>query len=324
VTSLLIVLTMPEELVARFRDPLRAAFPEVEVNAVDGRDKIGPYIDRTDIILTFGTMMNDEVFRRARHLQWIQVLGTGVDRIADSAVLAPEVVITNIPGAHGPPVAEAALTAMLALARQLPRTLRAQERRLWERFAVRLLDGKTAAVLGVGVIATALAPRLQAMGMRVVGISSAPRAVPGFAEIRPRAALNEAVRDCDFLVILTPHTPATHHIVDESVLGALKPGCCVINLARGGVVEEGALIRALEGGALGGAALDVFATEPLPQDHPFWAMKNVIITPHMGGFYEEYPEHVLTVVSENLRRFLAGDRAHMINRVSRTAAPPHA
>ncbi len=319
-TSLLIVLSMPDAVVARYYDRLRAGFPEIEIDAVNHRDKIGPYIGRTEILLTFGAMMQDEVYRQAPRLQWVQALGTGVDRIIDAPSLGPAVIVTNIYGVHGPSVAEGALASMLALARQLPRSLRAQERRAWERFPVRLLDGKTVAVLGIGVIAAALGPRCQALGLRVVGISSAPRDVPGFDRMYPRDALVEAVADCDFLVLLTPHTKATHHIVDAAVLAALKPGCCLINLARGGVVDEDALVRALAEGRLAGAALDVFGTEPLPQDHPFWAMKNVIMTPHLGGFYDEYPEQVLPVVEENLRRFLAGDRARMINLVSRDGA----
>lgn len=318
-TSLLIVLAMPAAVVARYFDRLRAGFPEIEINAVDHRDKIGPYISRT-ILVTFGAMMHDDVYRQAPRLQWVQALGTGVDRITDAPSLGPEVIVTNIRGVHGPPVAEGVLAAMLALARQLPRSLRAQERRAWERFPVRLLDGKTAAVLGIGVIAEALGPRLKALGMRVVGISSGPRAVPGFDRILPRDALVAAAGNCDFLVLLTPHTPATHHIVNAAVLAALKPGCFLVNLARGGIVDEDALVRALAEGRLAGAALDVFSTEPPPPDHPFWAMKNVIMTPHLGGFYEEYPEQVLPVVEENLRRFLAGDRAHMINVVSRADA----
>jgi D-2-hydroxyacid dehydrogenase (NADP+) len=321
-TSLLIVLAMPDDVIARYHDPLCADFPEIEINAVNGRDKIDPYIGRADILLTFGAMMADEVFRKATNLKWVQALGTGVDRIADSPSLGRDVIVTNIHGIHGAPVAEAAIGFMLALSRQLPRSLRAQERHEWERFPARLLDGKTVGMFGIGVIAEALAPRCKALGMRVEGVSSAPRAVPGFDRMLPRAALTEAVRGWDYFVLLTPHTPATYHAVDETVFRALKPGGYFVNLGRGETVDEAALIRALDDGRLAGAALDVFAVEPLPKGHKLWSMPNVIIAPHLGGFYDEYPDRCLPVVEANLRRFLAGEREHMINLVNRGTETP--
>jgi D-2-hydroxyacid dehydrogenase (NADP+) len=321
-TSLLIVLAMPDGVIARYRDPLRAHFPEIEIAAVNHRDKIDPHIARTDILLTFGAMMADEVFRKAASLKWVQVLGTGVDRVADSPSLGNDVIITNIHGIHGAPVAEAAIGFMLALSREMPRSVRAQDRRAWDRFPARLLDGKTVGMFGIGIIAEALAPRCKALGMRVVGVSSAPRAVPGFDRMLPRDALIEAVREWDYFVLLTPHTPATYHAVDESVFRAMKRGSYFVNLGRGETVDEAALIAALEDGRLAGAALDVFAVEPLPAAHKFWSMPNVIITPHLGGFYDEYPDRCLPVVEENLRRFLAGEREHMINIVKRGNETP--
>jgi phosphoglycerate dehydrogenase-like enzyme len=316
-TSLLIVLAMPDYVIARYREPLTAHFPGIEINAVDHRDKIDPYIGQADILLTFGAMMADEVFQKAANLKWVQVLGTGVDRVADSPSLGRDVIITNIHGIHGAPVAEAAIGSMLALARQVPRSVRAQDRRTWERFPARLLDGKTAGLFGIGIIAEALAPRLKALGMRVEGVSSAPRELPGFDCMLPRDALVDAVRGWDYFVLLTPHTPATYHAVDETVFRAMKPGGYFINLGRGETVDDDAMIRALADGRLAGAALDVFAIEPLPRDHALWSIPNVIITPHLGGFYDEYPDRCLPVVETNLRRFLAGERAHMINLVNR-------
>jgi len=172
-------------------------------------------------------------------------------------------------------------------------------------------------IFGIGVIAEALAPRLKALGMRVVGVSSGPRDLPGFERMLPRAKLHEAVAEADHFILLTPYRPDTLRIVDDTVFGAMKPGGFFINLGRGEAVDDDALLRALGNGRLAGAALDVFSVEPLPKDHPLWSMPNVIVTPHLGGFYDEYPARALPVVEENLRRFLAGDREHMINVVQR-------
>jgi phosphoglycerate dehydrogenase-like enzyme len=195
--------------------------------------------------------------------------------------------------------------------------VRNQDRHLWERWPASLLEGKKLGILGIGVIAEALAPKCKALGMTVVGITSTKRTVTGFDRVFGRDELLIAVRDVDYLVALTPYSPATHHIVNAAVLSAMKPGSYFINLARGGIVDEEALIKALESRLIAGAALDVFNHEPLPDDHPFWTMKNVIVTPHLGGFYDGYADRALPVVEENIRRFLAGDTMNMIYVVRR-------
>ncbi len=318
-TSLLILLAFPERVRMRYYERLRSAFPQLAVSMVDHKSKVDPYIAETDILLTFGPMLRDDsVVARAKKLKWIQAMGSGVDGIADLPSLRREVILTNIQGIHGASVAEGALMGMLALARRLPQSLRNQERRHWQRWPVGILDGKTVGIFGLGLIAEALAPRCKAFAMRVVGITSAKRDLPGFDRVFGRDELVEAVRDLDFLVLLTPYSPATRHIVGAAVFAAMKPTAHLVNLARGGVVDEAALIAALARGQIAGAALDVFSTEPLPEDNPLWSMPNVIVTPHLGGFYDEYPERALPVVEENLKRFLAGDYAHMINIVRRS------
>ncbi|HUB94857.1 MAG TPA: D-2-hydroxyacid dehydrogenase [Stellaceae bacterium] len=316
-TSLLIVLAMPDQVIAAYKDALMAHFPGLEISAVNHRDKIGPYIGRAEILVTFGAMMADEVYAQAPNLEWVQALGTGVDRITDQPSLGRHVIVTNVAGIHGPPVAEAAIGSMLALARNVPRSVRAQDRGRWDRFPARLIDGKTAVIYGIGVIAEALAPRLKALGMRVVGVSSAPRRLPGFDLMVPREQLVDALREADHFVLLTPHRPGTEASIGDTEFAAMKRGGFFINLGRGETVDDEALVRALGDGRLAGAALDVFSVEPLPEEHPFWSMPNVIVTPHLGGFYDEYPARALPVVEENLRRFLAGDREHMINVVQR-------
>jgi len=315
--NLLIVLTLPEPVRKRYYERIRAAFPELEVNMVDHHTKVGPFIGSADILVAFGVMLADHVFKEGARLKWVQALGSGVDGIVDQPSLGKDVLVTNLHGLHGDPVSEAAIGAMLALSRNLPRVLRNQSGHVWERFPARLLKDKTAGIFGVGVIAEALAPKCKAFGMRVVGISSAPRAVPGFDRMFRRDELVEAVRELDYLILLTPHSPATHAIVDATVFAAMRRTSYLINLARGGVVDEAALIDALQAGRIAGAALDVFAQEPLPPEHPFWNMEQVIVTPHLGGFCDVYADQALPIVEENIRRFLAGDRANMINVVER-------
>ena len=314
-TRLLILLAMPEKVRTRYFDRLKSAFPQITVDAVDHHSKVDPYIDTAEVLLTFAPMLSPRVIQQAKNLKWIQALGTGVDGITDHPALRRDTIVTRVHGIHEAAVSEAAIAAMLALARSLPRAVRNQDKHVWERWPSRLLDRKTAAIYGIGSIAMGLAPRLKALGMRVIGISSKKREVVGFERIYGRDELALAARECDFLVILTPTTPETHHTVNAQVLAAMKPGSYLVNVAHGGVVDEDALLKALDGDRLAGAAMDVFAQEPLPADHPIWNAKNVMVTPHLGGFYDEYPDRALPVVEENMRRFLAGDFAHMVNRV---------
>jgi D-2-hydroxyacid dehydrogenase (NADP+) len=316
-TNLLILLAMPPETITQYDSRLRAAFPQLTIQVVDHHSKVGPYIGSAEILMTFGPMLTDQVVREAANLKWIQALGTGVDNIVDLPSLRSNVIITNIQGIHGAAMSEAAIMAMLALSRDFPRVVRNQERHHWERWPASLLEGKKLGILGIGVIAEALAPKCNALGMTVVGISSLKRAVAGFDRIYGRDEFISAARDLDYLIALTPYSTATRHIVNSAIFSAMKPTSYFINLARGGVVDEEALIKALKSGQIAGAALDVFSQEPLPEDHPFWSMKNVIVTPHLGGFYDGYADRALPVVEENVRRFLAGDTMNMINVVRR-------
>jgi D-2-hydroxyacid dehydrogenase (NADP+) len=311
--NLLILLSLPETIRNRYRDHLAWKFPALAIDVVDHRSKVGPYIAAADALLTFTPMLADEVVRDAVNLKWIQTLGSGVDNLIDLPSLRRDVIVTNVHGIHGAPVSEAALAAMFALGRDLPRFVRNQDRREWARWPARLLDGKTVGIFGIGVIAEALAPKCKALGMRVVGISSNPRELPGFDRIIPRDRLIEAVAGLDYFVLLTPLTPQTRNIIDARVLSAMKPSAYLINLARGGVVDEEALLEVLRRNGIAGAALDVFLEEPLPPDHPFWSLDNLMITTHQGGFCDVYPDLALPTVETNMRCFLVGRPQDMIN-----------
>jgi D-2-hydroxyacid dehydrogenase (NADP+) len=309
----LILLALPDAIREHYRDRLQAAFPHVIVSAVEHHSKVGPYIADADVLVTFGAHMSDHVLEEGVKLRWIQALGTGVDGIADRPALRPETIVTSLHGLHGPAVSEAVLASMLALARNLRRSIANQSAARWERFPVALLRGKTVGILGVGAIAEELAPKCAALGMTVMGISSAPRDVPGFEVVHRREHLEETVREVDYLVVLAPYTEATRGIVDSRILAAMKPTGFLVNVARGGVIDETALVDALRRRVIAGAALDVFGEEPLPADHPLWHFDTVLITPHTAGFHVGYADDALPVVEENLRRFIAGDETNLIN-----------
>jgi phosphoglycerate dehydrogenase-like enzyme len=208
-----------------------------------------------------------------------------------------------------------AILHMMALSRNVGQLVRNQAAHAFERIRPKVLDRRTVVILGVGVIAEHTAKVCKAFGMTVIGVSRTPRAVEGFDRIMPRTQLLEAAALADYLLVLLPYTPEDDKAVDEAVFRAMKPTAFLINIARGGVVDEAALIRALDKKRIAGAGLDVFADHFLPPSSPLWDRKDVFITPMIGGQSDQYDRNALPIVATNLRCFLAGDYGRMINRV---------
>ncbi|HEX8483804.1 D-2-hydroxyacid dehydrogenase [Sphingomonas sp.] len=317
-TTVLAYLKEPE-LSAIAIERLAAAFPDVTVHKTGRLAEVEAVIADVEVLVTIGPVLDADagaVFRAACRLRWVQTIGTGTDNILGHPDLSPTVAVTNVRGVHGAQMSEAAIGAMLAMARDIPRIVRNQDEGRWERFAPRLLAGGTVGIVGTGAIAEALAPRCKALGMTVVGISASPRELPHFDRVEPRADLPRIAGDLDWLVLLTPYSADTHHLIGADVLSAMKPDACLVNLARGGVVDEDALLAALDAGEISGAALDVFAHEPLAGESRFWRHPRVIVTPHLGGFHGGYADQVLSAITDNFTRYRAGGTAALINRVN--------
>ena len=318
---LLILLTLPPEVTEQYRLRLGRRFPELTIDVAKDKDKAEGAIKAADMLLTFGQMLKNLKFdlKDAANLKWIQALGTGMDGISDQPALAKSVTLTSLHGVHGAPVSEAALAGMLALSRDIPRFVRQQKDKHWGRWPARLLHEKTVGIVGIGVIAEALAPKCKAMGMTVVGFTSKPRDVAGFDRVHSMSELVRVVPELDHVVLLTPYSKATHHLIEAKVFAAMKPTAYLINVARGGVVDEDALVEALRAKRFAGAALDVFSQEPLPDDHPLWTFENVIISTHQGGFCDTYVDLAMPILEHNMHCFLSGNLKDMIN-VERAAA----
>ncbi len=313
VATLLVIDPKAETYAARIRE----LFPEVTVRAVAGRSAAGEEVADVVAMMALGPVFEDGVIRRASRLEWLQFLSSGSDALKNLPSLPGHVHVTSSHGVHGAPVSEMALTQMLVLARDFRAILDNQRRAIWQKRRQPLLNGKTVAIVGTGLIGRALAERCKALGMTVLGVTATPRDIPFFDRTVPRASLGDVAAGADFLVLLTALTHETRRIVDAAVLARMKRTAILINLARGDVVDQDALLAALQEGRLAGAGLDVFAVEPLPGDHPFWHMDQVIVTPHMAGENDLYPDLVMPIVAHNLRAFLDGRPEAMRNRVAR-------
>lgn len=298
---------------ATYAAGLARALPDVPVYATSDRAAALARAPQATVLVAKAQDALPPLVAAMPQLGWIQALTTGVDPL-HALKLPKSVAVTSARGIHGPQMAELALLLMMSLYRDVPRMLANQRTATWQRWGQRLLLGKTVVIVGVGSISEALAARCRPFGLRVVGISSR-RHAEGFDELHPRERLREIAARADFLVLVLPYTPETHHLIDASVLAAMAPGAYLINLARGNVVDEAALTEALVARRIAGAALDVFATEPLPAASPLWRLDNVIVTPHIGGMSDVYAEQVLPLLIHNARAYCAGDRAAMRNPV---------
>ena len=296
-----------------YRVLIRARFPGLDVRIAAGADKVEPEAADAAALFGFSNALGDALVGRMKRLEWLQFLSSGTDALHRLPSLGHDVLVTSTHGVHGPPVSEMAFLHMLVLARDYQRLFRQQQSGQWIEHNQPLLYKKTVTILGVGLIAAELARRCKAFGMRVLGVSSTPRQIDSFDRIYSRAELKTAASLADFFVLLIPLSPATEHIVNAEVLAALKPTAFLINVARGGVLDEGALLAALRDGKLAGAGLDAFRTEPLPSDHPLWQTEHVVITPHVAGRSDSYAELVAPILLKNIECFVDGRTAEMVN-----------
>jgi phosphoglycerate dehydrogenase-like enzyme len=190
--------------------------------------------------------------------------------------------------------------------------------RRWDRRAWPLLAGKTAAVIGTGVAGSAIGSLLQALEMRVVGVSRTPRQAAGFDTVVPQGELSEAAAKADYVINVLPADAANLKIIGGDVFARMKPSAYFINVGRGETVDEEALIEVLRDGRIAGAGLDVFATEPLPAQSPLWNLPNVFMSPHIGGMFEEYQQMAMPLIIRNMSAYLSGRTDQMTNVIDRS------
>ena len=300
-----------------FAERLQAACPAYSYQTARTGEEARREAGDTDILIGLAPHIDGGLLRAMPQLKWVHALTTGVDNLTRSPDLRDHVVLSNSSGFHGPQMSELTVLLMLSTLRDYPRILENQRHKDWQRWPQPLLKGRTACVLGLGAIAEDLAVRLLAFGMTLTGVSEGRDTVDGFSRIYRRSELAAAAHEADFLIVLVPYSEATHHIVNDAVLSAMRPDTILINVARGGCVDEDALQRHLRAGSIKTAALDVFETEPLPSQSPFWDLPGVTITPHLGGFSDTYREQVLPIVIDHLEAWQNGGATALQGRIHR-------
>jgi phosphoglycerate dehydrogenase-like enzyme len=252
-----------------------------------------------------------DVVRRSDRLRWVHGTAAGAGEQLAAAKLEPaeldRVAVTTSAGVHAVPLAEFALLGLLAFAKGLPRLLADKAERRWDHYPVGELRGRTVLVVGLGGIGREVVRLASAFGMRTLGIKRTGGDVPHLDELHPPERLRELLPRADGLVVTLPITDATRGLLDREALGLLPRGATLVNVGRGAVVDEDALVDALREGSLAGAALDVFAVEPLPEESPLWELPNVLLAPHTMALSVHENERIVELFCDNLRRYLRGE-----------------
>jgi phosphoglycerate dehydrogenase-like enzyme len=248
-----------------------------------------------------------DLARRAPRLGWIQLTGAGVEHLLPLDWMPPGMKLSNCSGVHGPKVAEFATMALLMLNAHMPALATAQRSHRWDRLASSLIAGKTVVVVGLGGMGSAVAQAAKRLGLTVIGVNRSGRPNRFCATTLPVERLSSVLPRADFLFLAAPLTAASRGLIDAPALARMKPGAGLVNVGRGGLVDETALARALKQGKLAGAILDVFATEPLPKTSPLWDTPNLVVVPHVSSDDEAaYMPRNFELFFRNCRRFLDG------------------
>ncbi len=307
------------------RNLLRAAVPDAEVADRTCRtpDEVRELIaNGCDAMLTF--IMPKDLEERAPNLKWVQLLSAGADH-AMGSLQTSRITMTTASGIHATPIAEYTIASMLAFAHRFHLMIRSQQKHEWLRAGfpgtVEELNGKTLGVIGYGSIGRETARLAQALGMRVLALKRDPgnRRDEGWCPAGlgdPEGLIpekffgpgqrQEILRESDYITVTLPGTKHTRQFIGATEIAAMRPGAYIVNIGRGEVIDERALIDALKAGKIGGAGLDVFEKEPLPKESPIWDLENVILTPHMSGANRGYMDKACALFADNLRRFSAG------------------
>lgn len=295
-----------------FPERLRKEFPQVDVMQVPDYRRVDAEILDAEIAVTWS--VRPAQIKAAKQLRWIHSPAAAVHQLIFPEIVESNIVLTNARGVHGPVVAEHVIGQIFALAKKIPDAVRLQQKHRWgqqvmwdELPRVREVASATVGLVGLGSIGRAVARSAKALGMRVIAVREHPeKGSEGVDSVLGPDQMDEVFKQSDYVVLAAPITSQTTGLADSRRLALMKPGACLINVARGQLVDEVALADALRNKKIGGAGLDVFSKEPLAEDSPLWDVPNLLITPHTAALTEKLWERHYALFSDNLRRYLAG------------------
>lgn len=261
-----------------------------------------------DVLVTYGEDLTEKDIQEARNLKWIMVASAGVEKMPNQAIKERGIMMSNVRGIHKTPMSESVLAHLLALKRSLPFIYESQRNNEWNRkTGSSELLGSTALIIGPGAIGSEIGRLLQAFGVRTIGCNRSGDTADYMDDMVTIADILNALPQADIIISVVPSTKETKHMLKKEHFDAMKQDAIFMNFGRGDLVEDQVLVEVLQNGQIAFAVLDVFEQEPLPLDHPFWNMQNVIISPHASSHSEKYVERALEIFTPNLRKWLDQD-----------------
>jgi phosphoglycerate dehydrogenase-like enzyme len=276
----------------------------IKIRRSKNRKNFNEFVKEVEII--FG-WLDKEIFLAAKKIKWVQVPSAGVGFMLFHEIINSKVILTNSSGVHRIPISEMVMAMILGLAKRLNRYMESQLKAEWTFFSTEELAGKTLGVLGFGNIGMETAWKAKCFNMKVLALNTKPIRRPTYVDkVLGPDDLDYLLTGSDYLVVTVPLTKKTFHLISERELRLMKQSAYIINVSRGAVIDNKALIKSLKEGWISGAGLDVFEEEPLPSNSEFWKMKNVIVTPHMSGTTPHYYDRAVELFCENLNRYLKG------------------
>lgn len=299
---------------AEIRDELEDAIPGVNLRIARTPPDSDRMVQTAEIIVA--SFLPSELLAAASNLRWVQALSSGVDFYDFETFREREIALTNVAGIHAEPIAEQVIGYMLTFERRIHTGIRQQDRNVWERYQAGEIRGKTLGIIGLGAIGGQIATYAKAFGMDVIGTKRDPDTAPDDVdEAYPPTGLFDVLSRSDYVVLACPLTDETRGLIGNKELGTMKSEAFLINIARGEVVDEDALIYALQQSVIRGAALDVFEEEPYETDSPLWNLSNVIMTPHMAGATPHKSARVAALFAENYDAYVEEGLEGLSNRI---------
>ncbi|MCE2466502.1 MAG: D-2-hydroxyacid dehydrogenase [Caldilineaceae bacterium] len=284
---------------------VQAAVPGADIVHAKSADEAAAAADGSEVIMG---MMPQEVFARAGSLKWFQSASAGLDNVLFPELVESDVTLTNMAGLYAAAGGEQAWALLLALARGLPDAVRSHGARKWQKVPIAEITGRTMLILGMGGFGREIVKRGAGYDLNILSLDPVREEAPGVAEIRKptRENLHAFLQAADVVMVACPLTQATYHWIGEEELGRMQSHAYLVNVSRGGIIDEEALAKALHGGLIAGAGLDVQEVEPLPQSSPLWEAPNFLMTAHQAGFSADRHRNVVRFFAENLQRYAMG------------------
>jgi len=301
------------KLSEKHQNSLQKRYPDVDFYFFENMHQAIEDVKTADILITYGMDTSEDIIKASSNLKWIQVISSGINEMPLEGIKEKKILLTNAKGIHQIQMSEYTIGVIFQLSRKMNQVYQNQLKKKWEVPHFSEMYGATIGIVGLGSIGQSIAEKAKAFHMRVIGMNTDGRAVPSVDKVYKPNQLKHLMAESDYIVVIVPLTPDTYHLIGQEELDVMKETAYIINIARGEVIDEEALVIKLKNQEIAGAVLDVFTEEPLPENSPFWTLTNCIVTPHLSGKSPNYIKKALELFMDNFDHYRKNQISKMKN-----------